>query len=266
MTDITRAIDPDAAHDQWVREHEWHLALVPGIMDAIVEATLPKLPVSRGGSRFDKDQITGGGFFDAIPTDQFDYNQGGFAYRGAAADARDLWGEVVVYLEAAVSVVAKPTRQAPVVSSSPDADPLTAKGIALVTVGWLIDHGDQIAEAPVLTREPTELFDLVRRLRGRYGVFSGPRRQKPALCEICAEWEVRSHWVNGTVGPRSVEVKRCRTCGHETRGEEPQERRLIAEIDGRPVQARGGVSQADRVAFAARVDEAKKQQTKGEKQ
>ena len=62
MTDITMAIDPDAAHDQWVREHEWHLGLVPAILEALVESTLPQLPVSRGGSRFDKDQITGGGF------------------------------------------------------------------------------------------------------------------------------------------------------------------------------------------------------------
>lgn len=264
MTDITMAIDPAAAHDLWVREHEWHLNLVPAIIDAIVEATLPKLPVSRGGSRFDKDQITGGGYFDAIPIDQFDYTGGGFTYRGAAADARELWTELVEYLDAAVRVVEEPARPVPVVSSRPDADPLTAKGIALVTVGWLIDHGDQIAEAPVLTREPTDLFALIRRLRGRYGVFSGPRRQKPETCLVCGEPEVRSHWVNGTSGPRSVEVKRCRTCGDETRGPEPVERRVIAEINGHPIQARGGVSEADRAAFAAVLSVAKKDQSKGE--
>lgn len=259
MTDL-QIIDPQAAHDQWVREHEWHLELVPAIIDALVESTLPQLPVSRGGSRFDKDQITGGGFYDTTPTVHFDYDRyAGIIKQGPAADARDLWLELVTYLDAAVQVVMTPIRSAPGVGYRVNADPLTAQGEALVTVGWLIDHGEQIAAASTLAKEPDELFRLIRHLRGRYGVFNSPRRRKPEACNICGEYQVRSTWVGSRIGPRSVEVKRCRTCGHETREEPTQGRRQITEIDGKPIQAPGGVSAADREAFAARLAAARKQ-------
>ena len=52
----------DRERRMWVHSFEWHLSVVPALMDALVEATLPRIPVSRGGSRFDKDKITGGGF------------------------------------------------------------------------------------------------------------------------------------------------------------------------------------------------------------
>jgi hypothetical protein len=254
-------IDPDAAHDQWVREHEWHLELVPAIIDALVESTLPQLPVSRGGSRFDKDQITGGGFYDTTPTVHFDYDRyAGILPQGGAADARELWDELLDYLHAAVKVVEKPTRNPPTLASKPDADPLTARGEALITIGWLIDHGEQIAAAATLAKEPDELFRIIRHLRGRYGVFNSPRRRKPEACDICGEYQVRSVWVGSRIGPRSVEVKRCSNCHHEIRGEEPaQGRRQITEIDGKPIQAPGGVSAADREAFAARLAAARKQ-------
>jgi len=265
MTDITMAIDPDAAHDQWMREHEWHLELVPSILEALVESTLPQLPVSRGGSRFDRDQITGGGFYDTTPTVHFDYDRyAGVIAQGGAADARELWDELIDYYSAAVSVVAKPTRIPPTVSIKPDADPLTARGEALITIGWLIDHGEQIAAAPTLAKEPEDLFVVIRHLRGRYGVFNSPRRRKPETCTVCGEYQVRSVWVGSRIGPRSVEVKRCRTCGNETREEPTPGRRQITEVDGKPIQALGGVSAADRAAFAARIAAAKKK-TEGER-
>lgn len=265
MNDQMTIIDPDAAHDQWVREHEWHLELVPAIIDALVEATLPQLPVSRGGSRFDKEQITGGGFYDTTPAVHFDYDHhAGVQRTGAAADAQELWLELVTYLDAAAQVVMSPMRDCPPVGYRVNADPLTARGEALLTVGWLIDHGEQIAAAPVLAKEPDELFRVIRHLRGRYGIFNSPRRQKPEACEICGEYQVRSSWVSSRIGPRSVEVKRCRNCGHEIRGEEPaQGRRQITEIDGKPIQAAGGLSQADREAFAATLAAAKQKQDEG---
>lgn len=251
MTDL-QIIDPDAVHDQWVREHEWHLELVPAIIDALVEATLPQIPVSRAGSRFDKEQITGGGFYDTTPAVHFDYDtHAGVQPTGPAADAQELWLELVTYLDAAVQVVMTPTRRSPAVGYRVNADPLTARGEALVTIGWLIDHGEQIAAAPVLAKEPEELFTLVRRLRGRYGVFNSPRRRKPEACEVCGEYQVRSVWIASRTGPRSVEVKRCSTCGNETRQETPQGRQEITQVDGRPIHASGGVSEADRTRFAA---------------
>ncbi len=263
MTDL-QIIDPDAAHDQWVREHEWHLEQVPAIIDALVEATLPQLPVSRGGSRFDKDQITGGGFYDSAPTVHFDYDTwAGVQPTGAAAEAQELWDELSVYFDAAVDVVTEPDRPAPDMARKVDADPLTARGQALIVIGWLIDHGEQLAAAPVLKIEPDDLFRLIRRMRGRHGVFNAPRRRKPELCMVCGEHQVITVWVSSPTGPRSVEVKRCRTCGNEERQETPQGRVEITEVDGKPIQAVGGVSAADREAFAATLAAARGQQNEG---
>lgn len=213
MTDLQHMLDPDAAHDRWIREHRWHLDLIPDLIYVIVEATLPTIPVGHG-SRFDKDQITGGGYIDSMRIlDGMD--------AGAVVDAQELWTEVVDYLESAREAVAKPSRPAPTVSRRPDADPLTARGIALGVAGWLIDHGEQIATAPVLAREPDALFTMIRHLRGRYGVFQHPRRQPLERCVVCGEVKVETRWATSKDGrARSVEVKRCAHCGHEIREDE----------------------------------------------
>ena len=215
-------IDPNAAHDQWVREHEWHLAILPDLIDAIVDATLPEIPVG-GGSRFDKDQITGGGYLDNMRAlDAYTVSAGGrIIGQGAAADARELWYELITYLGAAAQVVSRPIRPVPPVGNTVNADPLTARGEALLAAGWLIDHGDRIAEAPVLDKEPTDLFTLIRHLRGRYGVFPHPRRARLAICTVCGETTVRTWWATSRDGrARSVEVKTCSTCGDEHREDE----------------------------------------------
>lgn len=214
MSDLQQMIDPDAAHDRWIREHTWHLDLIPDLIYVIVEATLPQIPVSRGGSRFDKDQITGTKQFDISDlVDRID--------TGAAEDARQFWGEVVEYTQAAARAVLRPSRPAPVLTSRPDPDPLTARGIALTTAGWLIDHGEHIASAPVLDREPDALYVMIRHLRGRYGVFQHPRRQPLGRCVVCGEVKVETRWATSKDGrARSVEVKRCAHCGHEIREDE----------------------------------------------
>lgn len=207
-------IDPAAAHDRWVREHEWHLEVIPGLIEAVVDACLPQIPVGLG-SRFDKEQLTGGGYRDNMQLlDRLDGP-------GPVADAEQLWGELIEYLDAAVQVVTRPHRNVPDTPRKVNADPLTARGEALVIIGWLIDHADQIAEAPTLTREPTDLFALVRALRGRYGVFPHPRRARPAVCRVCGETAVLTSWATSSTGVRhSVEVKTCSTCGDTSREDE----------------------------------------------
>lgn len=218
MNDLTLAIDPDAAHRNWVRAFEWHLDTVPLLIDALVEATLPTIPVSRGGSRFDRDQITGGGYRDNLQLlDHFDVaNSGQLIRQGPAADAVELWSWIVGYARA-VDAWITAVRPAPVLPDNPSPDPLTARGEALVTAGWLIDHADQIATVPELEASREEMFTLIRRLRAQYGVHRHPRRARPAVCRVCGAAEVRSHWVTGPTGPGSVEVRTCRTCGDETR-------------------------------------------------
>lgn len=221
MSELT-IIDPNAAHDQWVREHEWHLALLPDLVDVIVDETLPTIPVGLG-SRFDKEQLTGGGYRDNMQLlDAFMVGNGGrIVGQGAAGDARELWTELLDYLDAASRVVDRPIRPVPDVGRTINADPLTARGEALLTAGWLIDHGDQIAEAPVLATEPTELFRLIRHLRGRYGVFPHPRRAPLALCTVCGNTTVRTWWATSADGrARSIEVRTCSTCGDEHREDE----------------------------------------------
>lgn len=251
MIDLAQAIDPDATRRRWIHEFTWHLDAVPAIMDALIEMTLPHIPVSRGGSRFDKDQITGGGFFDNMQMlDTID--------KGPVADARDLWSWVVQYTRAVDAWIAA-ERPAPVLTDSPNPDPNQARGEALVTAGWLIDHAEQIADVQELEEHREAMFQLIRHLRGRYGVFNMPRRGRPELCMICGEHEVRTRWESGTVGPRSVEVKKCRTCGDEQREPEPApERSEITHVDGKPIRRVGGLTDADRAAFRALVEATKR--------
>lgn len=216
-----QVIDPQAAHDRWVREHAWHLDILPAVVEAVVDACLPQIPVGLG-SRFDKEQLTGGGYLDNMRLlDVFEVDGGRLVGQGPVADARELWGELIAYLDAAAKVVTNHARPVPSVGRKVNADPLTARGEALVTVGWLIDHADQIAEAPVLAVEPTTLFTLIRRLRGVYGVFNHPRRSRPTLCLVCGETTVQTFWATAEDGrARAVEVKRCQTCGDERREDE----------------------------------------------
>lgn len=215
MTDITMAIDPEAVHRRWVEQFTWHIDVVPPLMDALVEATLPRIPVSRGGSRFDKDQITGGGFLDNMQLlDQFDVTTDGvMVQKGAVADARELWSWVVQYT-AAVDAWIDAGRPKPVLTPNPDPDPLSARSTALITAGWLIDHANQIAPIHELDAHREEMFRLIRHLRGRYGVFNHPRRARPAVCTTCGERAVVLDWLDGANGsPRPVQGGKCRTCG-----------------------------------------------------
>ena len=212
-TELMMAIDPDATRRRWLHEFEWHLDAVPAILDALVEATLPQIPVSRGGSRFDKDQITGGGFFDNMrQLDQVD--------NAAATDARELWTWVVEYTRAAALWI-DAERPAPLLTDNHNPNPAKARGEALVTAGWLIDHAPLIAEVRELEEHREAMFSLIRRLRGQYGVFNHPRRQRPAVCTTCGERSVVVDWVDsGTDSPKPVQAGRCRRCGEIFRADE----------------------------------------------
>lgn len=230
MIELAQAIDPDATHRRWVHEYTWHLDCVPSLMDALVEATLPKIPVSRGGSRFDRPQISGGGYFDTMQLlDAFDVTtEGTMVQKGAVADARELWDWVTAYVGAVSAWLNQPVAPPlaadlpPVVPGSrPIADPLTARATALVTAGWLIDRADRIAEIGELEEHKTAMFTLIRHLRGRYAVYNHPRRARPAGCTTCGERAVVIDWVDaGTGSPKPVMGGKCKTCGEIYRADE----------------------------------------------
>lgn len=189
---------------EWHRSFEYHLDVVPPLIEIIVWMTLPSIPVSRGGSRFDKIQITGGGYFDNIPDE--------IPGDAAAQDARELWSWVVAYTRAVADWI-EPARPAPILDERPNADPLSARSVALTTIGWLIDHAQLVHDVAELDEHTDAMFTIIRALRGRYGVFPRPRRQLE-LCDICGERQVVFTWAENPSGsPKPVRVGKCRTCG-----------------------------------------------------
>lgn len=210
----------EQASREWHRSFEYHLDIVPPLIEVIVWMTLPSIPVSRGGSRFDKIQITGGGYFDNIPDE--------IPGDAAAHDARELWEWVTRYA-AAVAEWIKPTRPLPSLDTKPNPDPLSARSVALLAVGWLIDHADQVHDVPELDEHTDAMFTDIRRLRGRYGVFPRPRRQLER-CDVCGERQVEFRWADNPNGsPKPVRVGRCRTCG-ETYEVAPPAPRLVSVV------------------------------------
>lgn len=210
----------DPERREWRREFEWHLDIVPALMDTLVSLTLPTIPVSRGGSRFDKLQITGGGYIDNVPLDRFDVTaDGAIVAAGAEADARELWSWLVEYTGAVAEWLGE---SCPTLEPAPNADPLLARSIALTTVGWLIDRADLIEPISELESHRVEMFTLIRRLRGLYGVHRHPRRVR-ARCGTCGARAVVVDWVDAVNGsPKPEQVGKCRMCGqvYRTEGDE----------------------------------------------
>lgn len=194
------AIDPERALREWVKRYTYHLDLLPPLMEVLIWMTIPSIRASAT----DQVKITGGGFVDNVkvvdPT------------AGPAADATYLWDMVVDYVHA-VGEWITPARPAPALSQKPDADPLLARGHALETAGWLIDHAALIAGVRELDEFEEVMFEEIRRLRARYGVFSTARRPKER-CSLCGELAVTLVWVDGKNGsPKPVRASRCGNCG-----------------------------------------------------
>lgn len=219
------AIDPLAVHDRWVHQFEWHLDILPPLMDAIVTATLPHIRATQT----DKIVITGGGpvdnmtaFLRGIDVDE----HGRLGAGGAAADAEHLWALVVDYTEAVaawinmmISVPYAPdlpplvTARGRWVAPRPDPDPLGARRDALMVAGWLSDHAQQISDLEQLEEAREGLFGEIRRLRASYGVVPHSRRPR-VRCTTCGERSVVVAWVDSpNRSPKSVRAAKCRTCG-----------------------------------------------------
>lgn len=206
------AIDPVAQHHNWIHEFEWHFDLLPHVMDAMVTMTLPTIPVSRGGSRFDRDQVTGGGWVDNVPDIFAVTDEGRIVAKGAAEDAQHLWGCIVEYVDAVTEWLREPAETGLNVTIAVNPDPNLARGIALTTAGWLIDRAERIADLHDLDEYRLMLFALLRRLRGRYGVHAHPRQPR-ATCTVCGARAVIVRWIDDPNGsPKPVRAGQCRVC------------------------------------------------------
>lgn len=203
------AIDPDKTTRDWHHQHEWHLALVPTILEQLVWMTIPHVTAKP----IDKPRITGGGYIDNIRI----IDTG----RGPAADARHLWATIVEYTRA-VTEWTNHTLPVPAAPALPpidwnhaplNPDPLTAKSTALVTVGWLIDHADMTIHQ--LDDYRDTMYQLIRRHRAAYNIT--PRSRRPrTTCRLCLARAVTVVWADNPNGsPKPIRIARCRNCGHE---------------------------------------------------
>lgn len=207
MTIPVNAIDPQAAYREWEHQYEWHLGLVPAVVEMLITLAAPTVGVSRGGSRFDRPQITGGGYYEDLDVSD--------AGTGPLADARDLWAMLHEYTTA-VGEWIEPLRPSP---GLPDALPATAaaaRDTALVTVGWLIDHAARIEPLHELDEYRDQMFYTIRRLRRVHGIHRRPRQDRRRMCTTCGERAVVVDWVTPADGsPRPVKVGVCKSCGEQ---------------------------------------------------
>lgn len=205
------AIDPDAQHKEWRRSFEWHLDQVPPLMETMGVLRMPSIKTADYGLAAEK--VSGGGYVDNIPV----VDMG----NGVTADARIVWSMLVEYCRAVVEwtgadppKIAADARTWTSVLAAPDADPLSARGVALESIGWLIDHADQIEPISELDEFREQLFAEIRRARGRYRGAGTRRRARPRLCGICGECAVIVDWMTPANGsPKPVQVGKCTVCG-----------------------------------------------------
>lgn len=206
------AIDPEARSLEWRRSFEWHLDQVPPLIETLSTLSITLLRASR----VDQVKVSGGGYIDNVPV----------ADRGAGIDADELWTWLVAYTRAVVAwiepqlqpddrpTIARDARTWTAVAPRPDADPLSARRVALLTIGWLIDHVDLIEPIRELDAHAETMFKLIRKLRGIHRGDSTARRQRPRVCGVCGECAVLIDWIDGSNGsPKPVQVGRCKVCG-----------------------------------------------------
>ncbi|GAA3948064.1 hypothetical protein [Microbacterium soli] len=215
MTDISMAIDPDAARRHWERRLEYHLGVVPKLLGAMLALAAPSVGVSRGGSQFDRPQITGGGYYDSTPTANVDDR--------AAADAVYLWSLLAEYAESVSEWLGAGTRIPGKCPGSSQA----AHDTALLIVGVLIDHATEIWEHRVLEDFEQEMFREVRRQQYRYlPSWDGlPQHARDCLGDAeypgcAAERRVRARWIDDPAGGlRPIQIVTCGACGYVYRSE-----------------------------------------------
>lgn len=208
-TDITMAIDPETARIAWTRQAEYHLGLIPALLRTTLGMAQvlgePHVPVSRGGSQFDRPQITGGGYYETVPTM-------GYASDGrAAADGPYLWALLADYAESVSEWLGADTRIPHACPKTPNA----AHDAGLVIVGTLLKHATEIWAHRELEVFEGEMFREVRRMQRRYLPDDQGLPQHARDCTTCGELRaVRVVWVDGDNGsPKPVQVGKCRVCG-----------------------------------------------------
>lgn len=207
---MTALLDVELA--KWTRRFEWHLDLVPKLLGAQLTLAAPSVGVSRGGSQFDRPQITGGGYYDSTPTASTDQH--------AAADATYLWTLFAEYVTAVSAWLGAETR----IPVNCPGSSLVAHDTALIIVGTLATHAAEVHEHRELDDYETEMFTEIRRMQRRYlPQHEGVQQHARDCLESCGGVRtVRAVYVDADNGsPRPVLVAKCTTCGHRYQPEIP---------------------------------------------
>ena len=202
MTDIgfTSEQQADLDYRRWVHQFEHHMGQIPDVLAMLVTLGEPTIGVSRGGSRFDRLQITGGNEHRDL---------GDTIDETLTRDAGYLWGLVTGYA-ATVWEQAPDTRQdAPDLAGGALTTAGAAKDAALLTVGWLIHHAEA-AHTLQLVEDEKELSSTVRRLKAVHGIHPHPRKE---LCRSCGRRSLDVDYVDtADGGDAKVGVCRNREC------------------------------------------------------
>lgn len=228
MTDIGFTTEQQADHDyrRWAHQFEHHLGQIPDVLAMLVTLAQPTIGVSRGGSRFDRLQITGGNEHRDL---------GDTIDETLTRDAGYVWGLLTGYA-ASVWERAEETRaDAPYLAASPLTSPSAVKDAALLTVGWLIHHAPT-AHTLQLAEDEHELFSTVRRLKAVHGIHPHPR---PTLCDTCGRRRVEWDYVD-VKGGGVLRVGVCRSCGEQFMERQNEGDTEMTEPTNHPIRTHEG--------------------------
>ncbi len=213
MTDIGFTTEQQADHDyrRWFHSFEHHLGQLPVVLSMLVTLAQPTIGVSRGGSQFDRLQVSKGG----LVNEEQDMSallvrtRGENGNSGPGGDAEYLWGLLTGYAATVWDRADNTRGDAPDLAGGALTTASAAKDATLLTVGWLIHHAPAVYSLAEIEEDRDELFRTIRRLKAVHGIHPHPRR---ALCGTCGRWQVEHDYTDlkdGTV----IRVGVCRSCG-----------------------------------------------------
>lgn len=202
-------ITPDEQWRRWVERYEWHLGLVPGLLDAMRD-DVPR--ISSDSRRYGAERVSSSRDGAPLP------------FNADTLDSADeLWAALVQYAENVDELLA--TEAPLVLATLPSVGRWRARGEAqgirstgdvrrdaFAIVGWLIDRVDWIAPLPVLEESEDFLFTLIRRHRARY-LGTPARRESRRLCPLCRTGEVVVTFVEAPLSTKGERVAKCSLCG-----------------------------------------------------
>lgn len=208
--DVPPILTPDEQWRRWLERYEWHVGLVPGLLQ-VMRDDVPR--ISSDSRRYGAERVSSSRDGAPLPfnADTLD-------------NADELWAALVQYAENVDELLAEsaPLVLAPLPTVARWRARGEAQGIrstgdvrrdAFAIVGWLIDRVDWIAPLTVLEDSEDFLFTLIRRSRARYLGNPARRATGRRLCPLCRTGEVVVTFVDAPLSTKGERVAKCSLCG-----------------------------------------------------